>query len=194
MTDNDDVVYACYQCDRTYKIKSSFQSHMRMKHKGNKVSDIEKGQQGTQKKPISSYSMWVENELEIPHMSTREFDPFLANRSDFDLAIAAVESEKIFEAENVVEKLKVKSHELDWFQEDNDSNFMKDVSFTQGFTSEFASSLRRESLVNQPSREKVAEMHNISIKSLNDKNDAMVVRTRKIIAEANITKTELRKN
>ena len=136
--------------------------------------------------------MWVENELEIPNMSTRELDSFLANRSDFDLAMAAVETEKILEAENVAEKLGVKSHELDWFQEDNDSNFMKDLSFTQGFTSEFASSLRRESM-EKHSQEKLAKLHNEMIKSLKDKCDAMVVRTHKITAEANTTKTELRK-
>ena len=135
---------------------------MRLKHKANiKASEVENGKVISQKKGTSATSMWVENETDGLLMSTRELNSLLANRSDASLADAAVESEQAVEAEIIVEKLRVKNHELDWYQEDNDSNFLQGE-----FTSEFASTLRRESIENQPSRKQLAKLHNDMIKSL----------------------------
>ena len=72
-----------------------------------------------------------------------------------NLAIAALETEKMMEAEIMAEKLGVKDHELDWYQEENDPNFMEEE-----FISDFASTLKREFLANKPSRKQVANLHN----------------------------------
>ena len=45
-----DVLFACTICDKSYDKKSSFQSHMRTKHRANKESDLEKGTKTTQRK------------------------------------------------------------------------------------------------------------------------------------------------
>ena len=84
MTDSSDVVYSCTICDKSYKIKSSFQSHMRLKHK-DMQSDVEKGQKATQRKTTSAYTISVENEKEQPLMRTRDLDSMLADKSDSTL-------------------------------------------------------------------------------------------------------------
>ena len=58
---NKDGVFPCNICDKSYNIKSSFQSHMRLKHKGNKDSDMEKGTKTTKKKKQGGFFLWVEN-------------------------------------------------------------------------------------------------------------------------------------
>ena len=120
MTDNIDVVspvplFKCDECNKAYTIKSSYQSHMRLKHKANKVSeDIENGSNTSKKKTTSAYRMWTENKVdEMPLLMTRELDSYLDNRNDASLVAAAAESEKVVEAEIMVQKLSVKSHELE---------------------------------------------------------------------------------
>ena len=43
VSSNKDVIFACIISDKSYDKKSSFQSHMRTKHRTNKNSDLEKG-------------------------------------------------------------------------------------------------------------------------------------------------------
>ena len=61
-----DVIYACTICDKSYDKKSSFNSHMRIKHRNNKESDLEKGTKTTQKNRGQAFSQWIENELDRP--------------------------------------------------------------------------------------------------------------------------------
>ena len=121
--------------------------------------------------------------MDRPLFLTRELDSFLANRSDTSLALAARLSE---EAEVQVEKLVVRNHEFEWFEEDNG------VEFNQEFSSEFASSLRRDSLPSQPDIN-LAEFHNDLMKKQVDKYDAIVVKTTRMLKHAELTKKELRK-
>ena len=192
MTDNTDVVspvpvFKCDKCNKAYTIKSSYQSHMRLKHKANKVSeDIENGSNTSRKKTTSAYKMWTENEVdEMPLMMTRELDSYLDNRNDASLVAAAAESERVVEAEIMAQKLSVKSHELEWYEEDNNSNFSEE------FRSNFASSLR-ESLPSQQV-DPVAALLNEMVKTLTEKYDKLVVSTTKMMNMAEITKTDLRK-
>ena len=116
---NKDVVFSCNICDKSYHIKSSFQSHMRLKHKPNKESDMEKGTKTTNKKKEEMFYSWVENEKDDrPLMLTRDLDSFLDNRSDSSLVAAA---EGGIEVGIQMEKLMVKDHELEWFDEDSAS-------------------------------------------------------------------------
>ena len=147
MTGNTDVAFSCDQCDKTYNIKASFQSHMRLKHKANKASEEAEngGGKSDRKTYTPGYAMWVENEKDRPMMNTRDLNSFLDNRGDVSLVEAALETEQVLQAEEIgVEKLLVKDHELEWFREDNDS------AFGQEFASVFASSLRRESILQEP--------------------------------------------
>ena len=175
------VIYACNICDKSYDKKTSYQSHMRLKHKATKESEVEKGAKVPQKK--SGQVLWFENEVGRPLMWTWELDSFLDNRSDASLFVAARENE---EAEVQVEKLVTRDHEIEWFEEDNN------VEFDAEFSSEFASSLRRDSLPSQPARNLVG-FHNDLIKKQNEKYDAMVVKTTRLLKHAELTKKELRK-
>ena len=102
MTDTVDVVnpvpeYKCHECNKTYAIKGSYSSHMRLKHRANKVSeDVENGSGGNpyrnKKKTSSAVRIWTENKVdEMPMMMTRELDSYIDNIND---AAAAAESEK----------------------------------------------------------------------------------------------------
>ena len=177
----NNVIFACNICDKYYDKKTSYQSHMRLKHKPTKESEVEKGTKPNQKK--IGQGLWIENKLDRPLMLTRELDSFLDKRSDTSLVVAARESE---EAEVQVEKLVVRNHEYEWFEEDDD------VDFNQEFASEFASSLRRDSLPSQPASN-LAEFHNDLMKKQVDKYDAMVVRTTRMLNANELTKKELRK-
>ena len=177
------VIYACHSCDKSYDKKSSYQSHMRTKHRVTKEVEVEKGTNTTQRKKGQGFSQWIENEVDRPLLLTRELDSFLTNRSDKSLVVAARASE---EAEVQVEKLEVRNHELEWFEEDNN------IEFNEEFASEFASSLRRDSLPTQPDK-KVAELHNNLLKKQIEKYDAMVVRTTRILNANEACKNELRK-
>ena len=115
-------------------------------------------------------------------MLTRELDSFLDNRSDTSLFEAARMTE---EAEAQVEKLVVRNHEVEWFEEDNNAEFNTE------FASEFASSLRRDSLPSQ-SANNIAEFHNDLMKKQVEKYDAMVVRTTRLLKHAELTKKSLR--
>ena len=192
MTDKIDVVcpvpvYNCHECTKTYAIKSSYQSHKRLRHRANKVSeDLENVSKTTKKTTSSPYFPWMDTEKdERPLILTRELDSFLDNGNDASLVAAAAESEEMAEAEAMGEKLRVKSHELEWYQEDNELNFSEE------FRRNFASSLR-ESL---PSQEidPLAKLHNDVVKKLKDKYDNLVVRTTQQLKIAEITKTDLRK-
>ena len=59
---------------------------------------------------------------------------------------------------------------MEWYEEDHDLNFGRE------FTSEFASSLRRESILNQPSQDQLAKTHNETVKGLNKKYDELVIK------------------
>ena len=122
---------------------------MRLKHKPSKESEIEKGTSKSTRK-TSGQELWIENEMDRPLLLTRELDSFLDSRSDTSLVKAVKESE---EAEVQVEKLAVRNHEFEWFEEDNDQGFRDE------FASDFASSLRRESLPSQPPN-MIAAFHN----------------------------------
>ena len=90
----------------------------------------------------------------MPMMNTRDLNSYLDYRNDSSLAAAAIESEQVLQVEEIfVEKLAVKDHEIDWFQEDNE------CLFDEEFTSVFASSLRRESSTNE-SNSNLAALHN----------------------------------
>ena len=97
---------------------------------------------------------------------------------------ALKESEEI---EVQVEKISVRNHELDWFEENNMEEF------TEDFTSQFASSLRRESLPPKQPMEKMASFHNDLLKKQQDKYNKMVVKTTKMLNSAEKTKNHLRK-
>ena len=177
----NNVIFSCNFCDKSYDKKTSYQSHMRLKHKPTKESEVEKGAKTPQKK--SGQGVWIENECDRPLLLTRELDSFLDNRSNASLIGAAREIE---EAEMQVEKMVVRNHEFEWFEEDNG------VEFNQEFSSDFASSLRRDSLPSQPASNLV-EFHNDLMKKQVDKYDAMVVRTTRMLKHAELTKKELRK-
>ena len=117
MTDNTDVVfpspvYKCDECNKTYAIKGSYQSHMRLKHKANKASEVlENGNNTSKKKPSSGYHMWTENEIgDMPLMLTRK--PYLDKKNDSSLVAAAVESQEDIENEIMIQKRSVKDHKL----------------------------------------------------------------------------------
>ena len=134
LVDRDDkIIYACTMCDKSYDKKSSYHSHMRIKHRATKELDVEKGNKTTQKNKGILFSQWIENETDRPLLLTRELNSFLDNQSDTSLEGAAKESEEITVQ---VEKLVVKNHEVEWFEEDNMEEFEED------FKSDFASSLR----------------------------------------------------
>ena len=180
MTGSSDVVYSCNICDKSYKIKFSFHSHMRLKHKET-LSDVEKGQQASQRKSTSVYTMSVENERAQPLMVTREWDSMLADKSDMNLAVMAAEAEQAAEQ---VERLEVRDHEVEWYKEDN-------ISLPEMFTSDFASSLRSESLSSRGNR--AAELHNNKVQELTKKYDAMVIKTNKLLKASEKVKLDLRK-
>ena len=189
MTGNIDVAYSCDHCDKTYNKKASFQSHLRLKHKGNKASEEAEngGGKSDRKTSTSGYAHWVENEKNMPMMNTRDLNSYLDYRSDTSLAAAAIESEQVLQVEEIfVEKLAVNDHEIDWFQEDNE------CIFDEEFTSVFASSLRRESSTNE-SNSNLAALHNSVIKKMNEKYDALVVKTTRLLKMAKISKADLRK-
>ena len=87
MTENTDVVYECNQCDKKYAIKSSFQSHLRLKHRANKDSEAERAESGGNGNPYrlatgggnkkKTPEIWVDNERGMPLMTTRDLDSFL---------------------------------------------------------------------------------------------------------------------
>ena len=128
---------------------------------------------------VSNTNLWSL----MPLMLTRELDSFLDNRSDASLVVAARESE---ETEVQVERLEVRNHEFEWFKEDNG------VEFNAEFSSEFASSLRRDSLPRQPARN-VVGFHNDLMKKQFEKYDAMVIRTTRMLKHAELTKNQVRK-
>ena len=175
------VIYACNICDKSYDKKSSYQSHMRLKHKPTKESEVEKGAKVPQKK--SGLGLWIENEVDRPLMLTRELDSFLDNRSDTSLVVVAGESKEV---QVQVEKLAVRNHEVEWFEEDYNEEFNAE------FSSEFASSLRRESLPSQPASN-IVEFHNDLMKKQVEKYDAMVVTTTRMLKHAELSKKALRK-
>ena len=181
-----DVIYACTICDKSYDKRSSFNSHMRIKHRNNKESDLEKGTKTTQKNRGQAFSQWIENELDRPLLQTRELDSFLANRSDEDLVAAARELMDSNEANVQVEKLVVLDHEVDWFEENN-------LEFSDEFASQFASYLRRESLPQSQAANGVAEFHNELMKKQQEKYDSMIVKTTKMLNATEKTKASLRK-
>ena len=189
MTDNTDVVlYNCDLCNKRYTIKTSYQSHMRLKHKASKASEeLENGNKTSRKKKAEAWNTWIENETENPGMWTRDLDSYLDNRNDGSLAAAAVESEEAIEAEIIGEKLAVKDHELDWFEKDNNP-----LLFDAEFNSNFASSLRRDSLHSQPAN-KAALLHNEMIKKQTEKYDKLVINTTRMLKSAKKCKEEIRK-
>ena len=67
------------------------------------------------------------------------------------------------------------------------------IDFNQEFTSNFASSLRRQSVGPSQSQNKLAELHNEMMKKQVEKYDAMVVRTTRMLNIAEAAKTDLRK-
>ena len=177
----NNVIYACNICDKSYDKKSSYQSHMRLKHKPTKESEVEKGDKAPQRK--SDRVLWIENEFDRPLILTRELDSFQDSRSDASLVVAAKESE---EAKVQVERLVVRNHELDWFEEDNGVQFNAEIS------SEFASSLRSDSLPSQPAGSNVVGFQNELMKKQMEKYDAMVVRTTNMLSTAELSKKDLR--
>ena len=184
---NKDVIYACTICDKSYDKKSSYNSHMRIKHRNNKESDLEKGTKTTQRNRGQAFSQWIENEIDRPLLQTRELDSFLANRSDEDLVAAEREMMESMEANVQVDKLVVRDHEVDWFEENN-------LEFNDEFASQFASSLRRESLPPSQASNKMAEFHNELMKKQQEKYDSMVVKTTQMLNTAERSKTGLRKS
>ena len=159
----NNVIFACNICDKSYNKKTSYQSHMRLKHKPSKESEVEKGTcKANQKR--SGQGVWIENKMDRPLLLTRELDSFLDSKSDTSLVGAVRESEEV---EMQVEKLVVRNHEVEWFEEDNDQGFLGE------FASEFASSLRRESLPNSQPANKLAEFHNENMKKIVEKFYAM---------------------
>ena len=80
----------------------------------------------------------------------------------------------------------VNNHEIEWFQEDHDKDFENE------FRSNFASSMRRDSLP-APPQNKLAALHNEQVKKLNDKYDALVIKTTRMMNQAEISKNHLRK-
>ena len=180
-----DVLYDCNLCDKSYDKKSSYQSHMRLKHRAAKEVEMEKGTQTTQKKKGLIFYQWIENEKNKNLQRTRDLDSFLDNKSDANMLEAAREME---EAEENVERLvRVNDHELEWFEEDNMIEFSRD------FASDFASSLRRDSIAAIQPSTKVAELHNEMIKKQTEKYDAMVIRTTRMLNAAEEAKKDLRK-
>ena len=147
---NKDVLFACNVCDKSYDKKSSYHSHVRTKHRATKELDVEKGTKTTQKSKGISFSQWIENETERPLLLTRELDSFLDNQSNASLVAAVRESE---EAADQADKLVVKDHEVEWFEEDNMEEFGEE------FRSDFASSLMESLPPSQP-RNKVTKFHN----------------------------------
>ena len=189
MTDNTDVVsYNCDLCSKSYIIiKSSYKTHRRLKHKTTKAAEeLENGKENSRKKK-AAFNTWIDNENDQPGRWTRDLDSYLENRNDFSLAAAAIESAEVIEAEIIGEKLAVKDHELDWFEEDNNP-----LLFDAEFNSEFASSLRRQSLPNQPA-DKVALLHNEMIKQHIEKYDALVINSTRMLKAAEKYKAQLRK-
>ena len=92
----------------------------------------------TQKRKGPMFYQWSENEKDKNLQRTRELDSYLANKSDNILVQAAMEAEEAeVQLDNILE---VRNHELEWFEEDNM------MEFNQEFTSDFASSLRRQSV------------------------------------------------
>ena len=91
MTDNIDVVYyKCDHCDKSYTIKSSYQSHLRLKHKAAKAAEeLENGNKTAKKKRVGAFNMWIENEHQKPGDWTRDLNSFLENQGDVSLAAAA---------------------------------------------------------------------------------------------------------
>ena len=180
---DDKILYSCTMCDKTYDKKSSYHSHMRTKHRATKESDVEKETKTTQKNKGISFSQWIENETERPLLLTRDLDSFLNNQSDASLVGAVRDSEEIAVQ---VEKLGVKNHEVEWFEEDNMEEFEED------FRSDFASSLRESLPPKQPANN-LAIFHNELMKKQHDKYDSMVVKTTKLLNAAEIQKKHLRK-
>ena len=188
MTDNNDVVYyKCDQCDKSYTIKSSYQSHMRLKHKTAKAAEeLESGNKTARKKKVGAFNMWIENEHEKTGNWTRDLNSFLENKRDFSLEAAAIESEEAIEIELQAEKLAVKNHEVDWFEEDNN------LVFDTHFSSDFASSLRNQSQSDK-SANSLAALHNEMMKKQIEKYDALVIRTTKSNIAAEAAKAHFRK-
>jgi uncharacterized C2H2 Zn-finger protein len=144
---------------------------------------MEKGTKTSKRKKEEIFSSWVENEKDDrPLMLTRDLNSFLDNRSDASLVEAA---DGGIEVDIQMEKLKVKDHELEWLDED-------DESFMGQFTSDFASSLRRESLLPKEQDNRMAKCHNELTKQLNDKHDALVVKTTRMLNASEKVKTHLR--
>ena len=77
-----DPLYKCDKCNKTYAIKGSYKSHMRLKHKANKAhEDLENGSNDGRKKNYSPYQEWTENEKdERPLMLTKDLTHFLPIR------------------------------------------------------------------------------------------------------------------
>ena len=90
MTDTTDVVlYKCDLCNKSYTIKSSYQSHISLKHKASKASEeLENGNKTSRKKRAEAWNTWIENENDNPGMWTRDLDSYLDNRNDGSLAAA----------------------------------------------------------------------------------------------------------
>ena len=139
---------------------------MRFKHRAAKEIEVEKGTKTTQKKKGQGiYYQWIENEKDKNLERTRELDSFLANKSDANLFEAAREAE---EADVQAERLvRVNDHEMEWFDEDNM------IEFNGDFASDFASSLRRDSIAASQPSNKLAELHNDMMKKQIKKYDAM---------------------
>ena len=187
MTGNTDVVlYKCDLSDKSYTIKSSYHSHLRLKHKAVKSADgLENGSNASRRKKDVALSTWIENEIEDPGMWTRNLDSYLENQNDISLAAAAFESEQAIQEEIMVEKLGVKYHEIEWFEEDHNSGFIEE------FRSDFASSLRSETQLNKEGN--VAKLHNDIILKLNEKYDVLVIKSERSLKSAEKSKNILRK-
>ena len=69
----------------------------------------------------------------------------------------------------------------------------KRIEFSRDFASDFASSLRRDSIAAIQPSTKVAELHNEMIKKQTEKYDAMVIRTTRMLNAAEEAKKNLRK-
>ena len=121
-------------------------------------------------------------------MWTRDLDSYLDNRNDGSLAAVAVKSEEAIEVKIIGEKLAVKDHELDWFEEDNNP-----LLFDAEFNSNFASSLRRHSLPSHPAN-KAALLHDQTMKKQTEKYDKLVIKTTRMLKAAEKYKEEIRKS
>ena len=115
-------------------------------------------------------------------MLTRDLESMLADKSDSNLAAMAAEAEQVMEE---VERLEVRDHEVEWYEENL-------IELPEDFVSDFANSLRSDSQSSHVN--KAAEIHNETVKKLNQKYDAMVIKTNMLLKASEKVKLDLRKN